>query len=260
MTVIRQIDSSDKTSTNLLEICQKTDDASTNSLLRKDSSSAASTDFPSIPADDTAESPSFLDIVKPISVHSKVASLVETASICCPKDIVSSSKDGSVISHADNAVISTVDVDIVAATPPSVMRQTTFDYGCLVTSKSRMAGLKSKQSSKLKRLYPDSSLFIKRILKYHPPQVVLKEGFVTFYGTASHAQLSSDHEELPPTFKNAIEMRKLFSPILLAEGISALKQEFLSNSDTSGFWTRTSMPLQLLVCKCGSHSYFEKIL
>ena len=164
------------------------------------------------------------------------------------REDLTSYKDLDAVSREDLMSTTLPDRAIIPAIPPSVMRQSTFDYGTIVTSRSKMAGLKTKQSSKLKRLYPDASLFIKRILKYHPPEVVLKEsGTVSFYGAASHTQLSSDLEELPTSFESATEMRKLFSPILLAEGISALKQEFLNNSDTSGFWSRSALSFQLVV-------------
>jgi hypothetical protein len=250
-----QVVSSDEASTSLLEHDLKNETEIRSSVLQKDfvnedikghavemDTSTDFTPFPTEDADDTFSCVEIidqgLDMKTTLSGHAGF----EKQSSENQKDIWISSKD-------DNAVVSIGDGGIVPRAPPSVMRQSTFDYGSVVTSKSRMAGLKTKHSSKLKRLYPDSSLFIKRILKYHPPEVIVRDtGVVSFYGSASQTQFASDHEELPLTFENVTEMRKLFSPILLAEGISALKQEFLSNSDTSGIWSRDVMPLQLVVC------------
>ena len=56
--------------------------------------------------------------------------------------------------------------DVVSASPASTLKYASLPSGLLVTSTSSRAGL---PDSKFKRLWPDSSIFSKRILKWTPP-------------------------------------------------------------------------------------------
>jgi hypothetical protein len=150
-----QIVSSDEASTILLEHDLKTETEIRSSVLKKDFMNEdtrgntvemdTSTDFTPFPTEDADDTFSCVEIIDQgldmkttLSGHSGF----EKQALENQKDIWTSSKD-------DNAVVSIGDGGIVPRAPPSIMRQSTFDYGSVVTSKSRMAGLKTKHSSKL---------------------------------------------------------------------------------------------------------------
>jgi hypothetical protein len=115
-----------------------------------------------------------------------------------------------------------------------------------VASTSSKAGLGPVKSAKLKRLWPDSSVFSKRILKWCPPELVIEDFKIRFKGnvtTNSKIKLPV----IPSSFRDASEMIKCMTPHILDEGLCSLQQEFLANSDRNGLWTRYVFSMQLRV-------------
>jgi hypothetical protein len=52
---------------------------------------------------------------------------------------------------------------------------------------------------------------------------------------------------IPSTFRDTSEIIKFMSPHILEEGVHATEQEFLSNSDRNGIWTREIFSMHLRV-------------
>ena len=116
-----------------------------------------------------------------------------------------------------------------------------------VSSTSSKAGLSTGKTAKLKRLWPDSSVFTKRILKWCPPQV-LQEGYrIRFKGPAKSNLEKDKLPVIPSTFRDTSEIVKFMSPHILEEGIHSGQQEFSANSDRKGIWTRDVFSMQLRV-------------
>lgn len=123
-----------------------------------------------------------------------------------------------------------------------------------VSSTSSKAGLGAVKSAKLKRLWPDSSLFSKRVLKWRPPQVVMEDFKVFFKGSPKSNVDGKKLPVIPSTFRDTSEIIKFMSPHILEEGVHATEQEFLSNSDRNGIWTREIFSMHLRVSSHnGSH-------
>ncbi len=116
-----------------------------------------------------------------------------------------------------------------------------------VSSTSSMAGLGAVKSTKLKRLWPDSSLFSKRILKWLPPQVVVEDYKIRFKGPPKSNVERKKLPVIPSTFRDTSEIIKFMSPHILEEGVHAAEQEFLANSDRNGLWTREVFSMHLRV-------------
>jgi len=119
-----------------------------------------------------------------------------------------------------------------------------------VTSTSSKAGLSLIKNTKLKRLWPDSLVFAKRIMKWSPPTVIQKEtgSPVRFQGCVrQHHVNACNLEPIPSSFRDVPDMTKHMTPHILEEGINSLYQEFKENS-TNGQWTRHIFTLYLRSC------------
>jgi len=100
----------------------------------------------------------------------------------------------------------------------------------------------------LKRLRPDTSIFLKKIMKWVPPKAfVLDDKQVRFRGRVQSFMEIPKHK-LPSTFRNSIDMVKIFSPFLLEEGRCMLDQEFDMNTSNGRLWNRPGIPMQLISC------------
>jgi hypothetical protein len=85
-------------------------------------------------------------------------------------------------------------------------------------------------------------------MKWSPPKIdYTKKGSIRFRGSVDSADVKTSLTPLPNSFQDTTEMKKLFSPHILEEGRMNVHQEFLANSDQSGYWTRSSYELQLRV-------------
>ena len=85
-------------------------------------------------------------------------------------------------------------------------------------------------------------------MKWSPPKVEYKDsGFIRFYGSVDTDHVKTTLTPLPASFLNTPEMLKLFSPHILEEGRMNVHQEYVTNSDKNGYWTRGSYELQLQV-------------
>jgi hypothetical protein len=115
-----------------------------------------------------------------------------------------------------------------------------------VTSTSTKAGLGPVKSAKLKRLWPDSSVFSKRILKWGPPELVNYDFNIRFKGNV-RSNTKNKLPVIPSSFRDASEMIKHMSPHILDEGLYSIQQEFLANSDRNGLWTRDVFSMKLRV-------------
>lgn len=115
-----------------------------------------------------------------------------------------------------------------------------------VTSTSSKAGLGPVKSAKLKRLWPDSSVFSKRILKWGPPELVIEDLNIRFKGNV-RSNTKNKLPLIPSSFRDASEMIKYMSPHILDEGLHSIQQEFLANSDRNGIWTRDVFSMKLRV-------------
>lgn len=133
---------------------------------------------------------------------------------------------------------------IPRASPVTVLRQ---HSKVTVSSKSSKAGLGTIKSAKLKRLWPDSSVFSKRILKWHPPSVIQEDFKVLFKGPAKSNIERHKLPVIPSTFRDTSEIIKFMSPHILEEGIHSVGQEFVTNSDGNGIWSRDVFNMQLRV-------------
>jgi len=117
-----------------------------------------------------------------------------------------------------------------------------------VSSTSSKAGLSFIKNTKLKRLWPDSSVFSKRILKWSPPAVVcVEDGPVRFRGPINFIGNKVPLSPIPATFRDSPDMIKHITPHILEEGLMSLHQEFTENSK-DGWWTRNSFTLFLRNC------------
>jgi len=134
---------------------------------------------------------------------------------------------------------------VVSASPAPMLKYASLPSGLLVTSTSSKAGLPVSTASKFKRLWPDSSIFSKRILKWTPPQLdLLSKGSIRFKNevkTTSKAELN----KIPPTFSNTPDIIKHLTPHILEEGLLNVQEEFLTNSDVHRFWNRETYKLHL---------------
>lgn len=113
-----------------------------------------------------------------------------------------------------------------------------------VTSTSSKVGLGPVKSAKLKRLWPDSSVFSKRILKWGPPELVIADFNIRFKGNV-RSNSKNNLPVIPSSFRDASEMIKYMSPHILDEGVHSIQQEFLANSDRNGLWTRDVFSMKL---------------
>jgi len=128
------------------------------------------------------------------------------------------------------------------ASPLPATRQTSKT----ISSTSSKAGLGAVKSAKLKRLWPDSSVFSKRILKWSPPDVVMEDFKVRFKGSVKSSS-KSKLPVIPAAFRDTSELIKFMSPHILEEGIHSVNQEFMANSNRNGLWTRAAFSMHLRV-------------
>lgn len=117
-----------------------------------------------------------------------------------------------------------------------------------VVSTSSVAGLSVAKNTKLKRLWPDSFIFAKQILKWCPPKFNMTEkGDIRFYGPIKRSKLDKKLDLIPSTFRDSPDIIKHMKPHILEEGINGLQQEFLENSDNN-IWKRPWYKLFLRNC------------
>lgn len=129
------------------------------------------------------------------------------------------------------------------ASPLTVSRQSIITTA---SSKSSKVGLSTAKATKLKRLWPNSIVFVKRILKWTPPSVCEVHGKIRFRGSAK--SVITEFPSLPTRYKDASEILRMMTPHILEEGALSVEQEFLSNSDSNGVWTREVFSIKLRSC------------
>ena len=126
---------------------------------------------------------------------------------------------------------------------------TTFSQKTRVMSTSAISGLLDSQGTMLKRLWPDSSIFIKKILKWIPPEVIkLENGLVNFKGPVRSSATTASTTQIPDTFRDTAEMVQKFTPHLLEEGKMFIDHEFKEYSGYDGVWKRETLRMQLVSC------------
>jgi hypothetical protein len=116
-----------------------------------------------------------------------------------------------------------------------------------VASTSNKAGLSIIKHTKLKRLWPDSFVFAKKILKCSPPTVVLKGAIVQFRGPIQLFGKKESLPVIPTTFRDSPDLIKHMTPHILEEGINSLHQEF-SDYSRAGLWLKKTFDLYLRSC------------
>lgn len=121
---------------------------------------------------------------------------------------------------------------------------------------NRLAGIQARttKSTRLKRLWPDSGIFLKKILKWSPPNLIASDtpsgGYrVQFEGAVkTQDELTSmSISDIPSTFQNTADMVKYYTPILLKEGNSCIQNEFMGNSK-GGIWNRELYEMEIKTC------------
>ena len=125
-----------------------------------------------------------------------------------------------------------------------------------VMSTSSKAGLSIIKNSKLKRLWPDSFVFVKKIMKWSPPEFIYRQedDKVVVYGPVKQIGKREALAPIPATFRDSPDIIKHISPHILEEGINSLHKEFLENSTnstrkrTERVWTRNIFKLFLRSC------------
>ena len=151
--------------------------------------------------------------------------------------------DSGVDSDSQSKVRRPSPLTIPRASPITISRQ---HSKVTVSSTSSKAGMGAVKSAKLKRLWPDSSVFSKRILKWSPPKVVMEDFKVRFKGSVKSSS-KSKLPVIPSNFRDTSELIKYISPHILEEGIHSVKQEFMANSDRNGLWSRDLFAMHLRV-------------
>ena len=151
------------------------------------------------------------------------------------------SKDRAESINSDN-------LDFIPATSMPVLKQSILSRGKNITSTSNKAGLSMLKSHKIKRLWPDSTIFSKRIMKWTPPVVEQRRNRPPiFRGPIQSCIASKNLSTLPSTFQNGIDMRAAFGSHLLEEGTASVNREFEINSDHNGLWKKDYFVLTLRV-------------
>jgi len=135
---------------------------------------------------------------------------------------------------------------------------------------AKKIGSGSSKNTRQKRLWPDSFIFRKRVMKWCPPDVVKQAGGpVRFLGplrpqartrgisvdVANEADLpqSADAQSaalapIPSTIHTVAEMLKVMSPHILEEGRAQVNRDYEEYSDGENFWTRTTYEATLITC------------
>ena len=139
-----------------------------------------------------------------------------------------------------------------------------------ITYGAKKVGSGSSKNTRQKRLWPDSFIFRKRIMKWCPPDVVKQAGGpVRFLGplrpqvrtrgvsvdatNAADAPQSAETQStalapIPSTIHTVAEMLKVMSPHILEEGRAQVNRDYEENSDAENFWTRTTYEAALVTC------------
>ena len=162
-----------------------------------------------------------------------------------PKQNVStnpaSAKDRAESINSDN-------LDFIPAASMPVLKQSLLSRGTNITSTSSKAGLSLLKSHKIKRLWPDSTIFSKRIMKWTPPVSEERRNRPPiFRGPVQSCLASKNLSTIPSTFQNGIDMRAAFGSHLLEEGAASVNREFEINSDHNGTWKKDCFILTLRV-------------
>ena len=169
-------------------------------------------------------------------------------SLCQSYDIIELDDDEETTPKQSNT-------QVVRAIPAATLKLSSNSFGMKITSTSSKAGLSQLRNTKLKRLWPDSSVFSKRIMKWIPPKAATSgDGTVRFVGSIQSNNNGTVLPPLPTVFRDTPEIMKLFSPHILEEGILSANQDFLCNSDEKGFWTRKACKLSLRVSSYKNHT------
>ena len=139
-----------------------------------------------------------------------------------------------------------------------------------ITYGAKKVGSGSSKNTRQKRLWPDSFIFRKRVMKWCPPDVVKQAGGpVRFLGplrpqtrtrgvsvdatTDADAPQNAESQStalapIPSTIHTVAEMLKVMSPHILEEGRAQVNRDYEENSDAENFWTRTTYEATLVTC------------
>ena len=117
-----------------------------------------------------------------------------------------------------------------------------------VTSTSLISSLNDCQGTTLKRLWPDSNLFMKKILRFTPPEVISYPNEEIKFKGPLRSSSSTGIAPLPSTFRNSAEMVQNFTPFLLEEAKSCINQEFREHANSEGIWNRDVYHLRSVSC------------
>ena len=135
---------------------------------------------------------------------------------------------------------------------------------------AKKIGSGSSKNTRQKRLWPDSFIFRKRVMKWCPPDVVKQAGGpVRFLGplrqqartrgasvdVSNEADVPQSSEAqstalapIPSTIHTVAEMLKVMSPHILEEGRAQVNRDYEEHSDSDSFWTRTTYEASLVTC------------
>jgi len=104
--------------------------------------------------------------------------------------------------------------------------------------KSKKCLINSNNNQMLKRLWPDSFPFYKKILKWVPPKPhVSANGKFNFQGPIENVEGSQVIcKEIPNDFKDAMEMLNSFVPFIISEAFERIKCAFYANTDRDKCW------------------------
>ena len=135
---------------------------------------------------------------------------------------------------------------------------------------AKKIGTGSSKNTRQKRLWPDSFIFRKRVMKWCPPDVVKQAGGPVRFlsplrpqartrGASVDVSNESDIPQsaeiqssalapIPSTIHTVAEMLKVMSPHILEEGRAQVNRDFEEYSDSDNFWTRTTYEASLVTC------------
>ena len=140
---------------------------------------------------------------------------------------------------------------------PEIKSSSIFE-GTPITSSSSLASIGLIRRNRMKRLCPDSSVFRKHIMKWCPPEAVVKvtessncqknKSFkVQFRGPVKQTGNLGSLRVPPCGFRDTPEMLKFMCPHILEQGWKSVNRQYEHNS-AHGLWTRDTLVLSLLTC------------
>ena len=185
------------------------------------------------------------------STHAKLSKITEHEEFNENKDVIVLPKRTNVVreklSRPRSSSITSLENNNRRSHSPMLSHSYTRQSTSTIASTSAKAGLSVIKNTKLKRLWPDSFVITKKIMKWSPPEIVFQDNIVHFRGPLKTLGKKNDLTPIPSTFRDSPDIIKHVTPHILVEGINSLHQEYMENSK-HGVWTRNIFNLTLRSC------------